>query len=460
MALKGLDIFKLTPKTNCKDCGNPTCMAFAMKVASGALSIDKCPHMSPEALATLSEATAPPMKSYKVGELSLGGETVLSRHEKTLVSKTLYAVQVCDCMDEAKQDAVLAAIPNVDYERISERMYVEMIYVRHSADKTPADYAALVTKAKALGRPLVLSCTDLEAAKAGVEAASGVPFILNGATADNYADMSALAKGAKALLGVRAESLEALHQVVEKLEAAGNKDLILDVGEASIKDAYANAVQIRRAALKDGDRTFGYPSIVNVAGLAGGDAHLEAALLSLFTCKYGSIVVCSEMTYAKALPLYGLRQNIFTDPQKPMKVSPRHLSHQRRRREQPLLPDRGLRPDLLPGLRRAGAEQDAREPADHRRLRHVRADRLGRRQVLQLLHQEVLRRVRHQQQDQVPRPDHPRQGGRDEGRDPGEAARVERHRRHHRGGAAGEVPAGRGVEEELRGQVRRRCRPR
>lgn len=322
MALKGLDIFKLTPKTNCKDCGNPTCMAFAMKVASGALPIDKCPHMSPEALATLSEATAPPMKSYKVGELSLGGETVLSRHEKTLVSKTLYAVQVCDCMDEAKQDAVLAAIPNVDYERISERMYVEMIYVRHSADKTPADYAALVAKAKALGRPLVLSCTDLEAAKAGVEAASGVPFILNGATADNYADMSALAKGAKALLGVRAESLEALHQVVEKLEAAGNKDLILDVGEASIKDAYANAVQIRRAALKDGDRTFGYPSIVNVAGLAGGDAHLEAALLSLFTCKYGSIVVCSEMTYAKALPLYGLRQNIFTDPQKPMKVAP------------------------------------------------------------------------------------------------------------------------------------------
>ena len=97
--------------------------------------------------------------------------------------------------------------------------------------RPPADYAALVAKAKALGRPLVLSCTDLEAAKAGVEAASGVPFILNGATADNYADMSALAKGAKALLGVRAESLEALHQVVEKLEAAGNKDLILDVGE-------------------------------------------------------------------------------------------------------------------------------------------------------------------------------------------------------------------------------------
>ncbi len=322
MALKGLDIFKLTPKTNCKDCGNPTCMAFAMKVASGALPIEKCPHMSSEALSTLSEATAPPMKSYKVGDLALGGETVLSRHEKTLVSKTLYAVQVCDCMDEARQDEVLKNIPAVDYERISERMYVEMVYVRHSADKAPADFAALVSKAKALGRPLVLSCTDVEAMKAGVEAAAGCDVIVNGATPDNYADMSAVAAGAKALLGVRADSLEALHEVVEKLEAAGNKNLILEVSTASVKEAYADAVQIRRAALKDGDRTFGYPAIVNVAALSDGDAHLEAALLSLFTCKYGSIVVCSEMTYAKALPLYGLRQNIFTDPQKPMKVTP------------------------------------------------------------------------------------------------------------------------------------------
>ena len=322
MALKGLDIFKLTPKTNCKDCGNPTCMAFAMKVASGALPIEKCPHMSSEALSTLSEATAPPMKSYKVGDLALGGETVLSRHEKTLVSKTLYAVQVCDCMDEARQDEVLKNIPAVDYERISERMYVEMVYVRHSADKAPADFAALVSKAKALGRPLVLSCTDVEAMKAGVEAAAGCDIIVNGATPDNYADMSAVAAGAKALLGVRADSLEALHEVVEKLEAAGNKNLILEVSTASVKEAYADAVQIRRAALKDGDRTFGYPAIVNVAALSDGDTHLEAALLSLFTCKYGSIVVCSEMTYAKALPLYGLRQNIFTDPQKPMKVTP------------------------------------------------------------------------------------------------------------------------------------------
>ncbi len=322
MALKGLDIFKLTPKTNCKDCGNPTCMAFAMKVASGALTIDKCPHMSAEALATLGEATAPPMKSFKVGELSLGGETVLARHEKTLVSKTLYAVNVCDCMDAAKQDEVIAKIPAVDYERIGERMYVEMVNVTHCCDKSVDEYVALVNKVKGLNRPVILNVTCVEAAKAAVAALAGTEFILNGATAENFAEMSAVATEAKVLLGVRGESLEQIHETVEKLEAAGNKNLLIDTTGATIKDTYANTVQVRRAALKDEDRSFGYPSIVNISHLANGDANMEAALLSLFTCKYGSIVVCSEMTYAKALPLYGLRQNIFTDPQKPMKVAP------------------------------------------------------------------------------------------------------------------------------------------
>ena len=320
MALKGLDIFKLTPKTNCKDCGNPTCMAFSMKVASGALTIDKCPHMSAEALATLGEATAPPMKSFKIGEHSLGGETVLARHEKTLVSKTLYAVNVCDCMDAAKQDEVIAKIPAVDYERIGERMYVEFVNVTHCCDKSVDEYVALVNKVKGLNRPVILNVTCVEAAKAAVAALAGTDFILNGATAENFAEMSAVATEAKVLLGVRGESLEQIHETVEKLEAAGNKNLMIDTTGATIKDTYANTVQVRRAALKDEDRTFGYPSIVNVSHLANGDANMEAALLSLFTCKYGSIVVCSEMTYAKALPLYGLRQNIFTDPQKPMKV--------------------------------------------------------------------------------------------------------------------------------------------
>ena len=133
---------------------------------------------------------------------------------------------------------------------------------------------------------------------------------------------NALATAGKLVLGIRCANLSDTHDVVEKLEGAGNKNLIIDVTGASIREAFANAMLVRRAALKGGDRTFGYPSIVNTARLARGDSHMQAALASMFTLRYGSIVVLDSMSYAEALPLYGLRQNIFTDPQKPMKVEP------------------------------------------------------------------------------------------------------------------------------------------
>ncbi|WP_394918058.1 acetyl-CoA decarbonylase/synthase complex subunit gamma [uncultured Robinsoniella sp.] len=325
MALKGLDIFKLSPKKNCKECGCPTCMAFSMKVAQGAMDISACPHFSPDALATLSEATAPPMKTIKVGtgenEFTLGGETVLERHEKTFVSKTRYAVALCNCMDEVAIDAKIAAIPNVDYERIGERMFVEMVYVNYSADGA-VDYVELVKKAAGLNRTLVLGCTDAEVAKAALAVCKDSKPVLNGADASNYEAMNAIAAEAGVVLGVRGENVNELYETVAKLEGLGNKNLILDAGCKSIKEAFATAVQMRKAAIKDGDRTFGYPSIVNVAALAQGDIHMQAALASMFTIKYGSIIVMEEMSYAQALPLYGLRQNVFTDPQKPMKVEP------------------------------------------------------------------------------------------------------------------------------------------
>lgn len=320
MALKGLDIFKLSPKTNCKECGCPTCMAFCMKVAQGALPLEKCPHFSAEAIATLSEATAPAMKTLELGEYKLGGETVLYRHDKTFVSHTLYGVYLCDCMDDV--DARIEKINKVDYDRIGERMHVETVTVAHNPDKAAEDFLALVEKVKGLGHPVIVEvcCSDL-AAKA-LEILKGVPTILNAANAENYEAMNKVATEAGALLGVTGADLNELSETIAKIEALGNKKLVLDVGTASMKDAFANAVQIRRSALLETFRTFGYPTIVNAAKLAMGDSHMQMALLALFTARYGSIVTVEEMDYAKALPVYGLRQNLFTDPQKPMKVEP------------------------------------------------------------------------------------------------------------------------------------------
>ena len=322
MALKGLDIFKLSPKKNCKECGSPTCMAFCMKVAQGAVALDKCPYFSPDAIAKLSEATAPPMKTITVGDdIKLGGETVLFRHEKTLVSRNRFAVPVCTCMDDAQVDQKLADMQKVDYERIGEREYVEFVLVHCSKDSA-GKWEDLVKKAMATGRTLILDCECVECAKKALALCKDSKPILNGANAENFAEMSALATEAGVVLGVKAESLAELHDTVSKLEAAGNKNLILDVTGKTAKETLANAVLVRRTALKDGDRTFGYPSIVNLAKLAKGDIHLQTALAAMFTLKYGSIIVMEQMSYAEALPLYGLRQNIYTDPQKPMKVAP------------------------------------------------------------------------------------------------------------------------------------------
>ena len=325
MALKGLDIFKLTPKTNCKECGNPTCMAFAMKVAQGATSLDKCPHMSAEALAQLGEATAPPMKSITLStgneSYTLGGETVLFRHDKTYVSRNLYAVSV----NAQNIDKKLPEIKKIDYLRIGERMYVELINVEYTGNRD--EFLAAVKKAKDSGRTLILDVKDPGIAAAALELTGpGNPgagyILLNGANESNYREMNDLAVKNGAVLGVSAKNLDSLYDTVKSIEALGNKNLVMDTNFATLKETFAATVQLRRASLKDGDRSAGYPSLVNAARFASGDSRMQTALASLFTMKYGSIIIMEDMSYPQALPLYGLRQNIFTDPQKPMKVEP------------------------------------------------------------------------------------------------------------------------------------------
>ena len=324
MALKALDIFKLTPKKNCKECGFPTCMAFSMKVASGAVEVSACPKMAPEALAKLAAATAPPMKTLKVGagenEYELGGETVLFRHEKTLVNRNRFAVKFCDCMDEAAVDAKIEGMKVVNYERIGEIMKPEFAYVKYNDNKD--NFLAIINKIKDsdVECAYVLEVADADVAKEAVAALAGLKPVVIGANKDNFAAMVDVVKADSLALGVQGANLEELYTTVQAIEAADYKELIIDVTGETVKDTYVNAIQVRRIALKEGDRSFGYPSFVNVAKLANGDANLEIALSSVFTIKYGTILAVEDMTYAKALPLYALRQNIFTDPQKPMRV--------------------------------------------------------------------------------------------------------------------------------------------
>jgi acetyl-CoA decarbonylase/synthase complex subunit gamma len=295
-------------------------MAFSIKAAQNGIEINKCPHLSTEALKVLGEAAEPPMKLVTIGagncEHKLGGETVLYRHEKTFVSKPLYGVSV----NAGNIDAKLDNIMKIDYERIGERMYIEAINVEYTGDT--AAYLDAVRKALAAGRALILDVKDAGAARAALEAAKDTKPLLNAADESNYREMGGLAAKYGVTLGVSCKTLDSLHDTITALEAAGNKNLVIDVGAVSPRAAFAMTVQIRRAALKDGERSFGYPSLVNIAKIAPNDHEKQTALASLFTVKYGSIIIMDGISYAQALPLFGLRQNIYTDPQKPMKIAP------------------------------------------------------------------------------------------------------------------------------------------
>jgi acetyl-CoA decarbonylase/synthase complex subunit gamma len=199
-------------------------------------------------------------------------------------------------------------------------MYVEFLFLHYDGNRD--SFLQLVQKGITSTRALIINCDDVDSARAALELCATCKPLLNGANALNYEAMNALATEFRVVLGVTGTSIQELYDTVSKLEKLGNKNLVLDVGCVSIKDAFANTVQIRRAAIKDKTRTFGYPSLVNVGALAPGNEYLQTALASVFILKYGSIIVMDKMSYAQALPLFGLRQNIFTDPQKPMKVEP------------------------------------------------------------------------------------------------------------------------------------------
>lgn len=326
MALTGLDIFKLTPKKNCKDCGFPTCLAFSMKVATGAAEIEKCPHMSPESLEKLSEATAPPMRAIKIGvgdaEYTLGGETVLFRHEKTFVNRNRFAVIFEDSMTVEEIDAKLANIKKVDYVRIGEEMKVEIAALKYNDNKD--NYINLIKKVKESGIKLayMLICEDVDVLKEALELVKDENPVVYGATKDNYEAMVGLVKDSKFALGLKADNLDELYDLADKMHGLDYKELLLSVESDSIKETFENTVQIRRTALKEHDRKFGYPSVIFANKLSGDDKFMEVALASLFTLKYGSIIVLDDIDYARALPLFALRQNVYTDPQRPMRVEP------------------------------------------------------------------------------------------------------------------------------------------
>jgi acetyl-CoA decarbonylase/synthase, CODH/ACS complex subunit gamma len=326
MALSGLEVYKLLPKTNCKDCGFPTCLAFAMKLAAKQVELDACPHVSQEAKEALSAASAPPIRLVKIGsgahEFQVGNETVLFRHEKTFFNKPALALRI---RDTEPADSIAAKVDTVNaysVERVGFQMTFGAIAVENASGDA-ATYAGVVQAVRArTALPFVLLAVNPDAIKAALAKDGGNKPLVYAATADNWEAMAALAKGGSASLAVRSrDGLDELADLTKKLGDAGVADLVLDPGSRDLAGSLAQLTQLRRLALKKSFRPLGYP-IIAFAGEVADTEDGEIVAAVQYIAKYAGIVVLDRFDPAVAYPLLTLRLNIYTDPQKPISVEP------------------------------------------------------------------------------------------------------------------------------------------
>jgi acetyl-CoA decarbonylase/synthase complex subunit gamma len=324
MALTGIEIFKMLPKTNCKECGFPTCLAFAMALASGKAELDACPYVSEEARDKLAEASAPPIRPVKIGPKdalrTMGGETVQFRHEKTFFSPTMIAGLLTTSMPDADVAAKLKQFMDLQFERVGLNLRPDMFAIVDK-DGDAGKLAALVKKVMDGSDALLLLVSDkVDVLKAGAEAGKDRRPILAYATAANADAMGALAKEMDLPLVAKAEGYDALAELTTKLTGMGVKDLILDSGARTVKQVMQDNIVFRRAALVGKFRPFGFPVLNCVAEMTD-DLKKQALYAGVGIAKYASIVVLSDLAPHVVFPLLLQRLNIYTDPQKPMIVT-------------------------------------------------------------------------------------------------------------------------------------------
>ena len=326
MALTGLEIYKLLPKTNCKDCGFPTCLAFAMKLAAKQAELSACPHVSEEAKSALESASAPPIHLITLGDdehkIEVGNETELHRHNRTFYHMPGLLVRVRDDQPLTEVEELASQVDGYSVDYVGMTLNLDGVAVQ-SVSGDPSTFANCVKAVRAkTKRALILLAENPEVMKAGLAEVEGTTPLIYAATAENAEAMATLATEHNAPLAVRANGLEALAELVKELKDAGVENMVLDPGARDFHDSLILLTQIRRLALEaKPDRLLGYP-VITFPGEGTESKAEESMLASQHIAKYASLVVLDHFDPAIIYPLLALRQNIYTDPRQPVQVTP------------------------------------------------------------------------------------------------------------------------------------------
>ncbi|MDZ7640785.1 MAG: acetyl-CoA decarbonylase/synthase complex subunit gamma [Desulfurivibrio sp.] len=324
MALTGIQILKMLPKKNCGECGIPTCLAFAMKVAAGQIEIAECPYVSDEVKEQIGEASAPPIRTVKIGGgehvFTIGGETCQYRHEKRFENPPGIAVLVSTTMDDEAVAGRLQRFRELRYDRVGVMMQADLVAVK-DANQDSASFTALVKKvlAECPDAALILLSDQPDTLAAGAQECGERKPLLHGATLENAEALAKVAQECGCPVGISGSNVDNAVEISEKLQAAGLKDLVIDTGARTVKAALEDNVLARRASIKSKYKPLGFPTITFPCEIAD-DPLLETMAASVLLAKYAGLLVLSDLQGETLFPLLLERLNIFTDPQRPMVV--------------------------------------------------------------------------------------------------------------------------------------------
>lgn len=322
MALSGLDIYKVLPKTNCRECGFATCLAFAMALAKKTVGVDKCPYLSQEAKGLLEASAQPPIRLVSIGcgesKLEIGNDTVMFRHEEKFYNPCGIGFIIEDDLEDTEIRERLKKINNLKFERVGQKLGVNLVAVKQKAGAQRfLEVVKLVSGSTTL--PLVIMSSDLGALRKALEITAGNKPLIYAITKDNLNEAANIAKEFKVPAVVSAPDLETVSGLTQELTKQGLNDLVLDTGRKLISDKIWDLTQIRRQALKKSNRSLGFPAITIVEDT---DPFKEAIEAAAYICKYSNIVLLKRLESWEVLALLTVRQNIYTDPQKPLQIEP------------------------------------------------------------------------------------------------------------------------------------------
>ncbi len=322
-ALTGLQIQKLLPGTNCKKCGLNTCLAFAMKLAAKKAELSECPDASDEAIHALGAAAAPPIRSVTIGAgaetATVGGETVLFRHERTFVNPTALGIAVDDTITAAELEQRVGELAAYRLERVGEEIRLDLICFAFKSGVAEQFLSALDKLASLWDRAIVVKADDPAVLRDAAKKLEGRKPLLASATLATIDELGDLAKETGAALAVAADDMDDLVAAVTQLEEKDFRDILLELRTDDLCEHIQNNIIIRRGALRSGIKTLGYPSFKSINT---GNALDDAIEAGIEVVKYGGVVVLPEFDPASLSSLLAMRQNIYTDPQKPVQVEP------------------------------------------------------------------------------------------------------------------------------------------